>query len=147
MIQIKPPTIKEFPLKVTDDKLAVAGADEARDGYITFRQASTREVEQRNGETRKRRWTQEEEVFSLMDEVNWDRIARLECWLTCEGTDIQLRDGSFVEFERVNGISKPKERAKFDLWWDQLDPDWARAIHTMCLEVNPQWSAKSGSIA
>lgn len=146
MIKIKNPTIKEFPLKESETGLLeIASPEETREGYITFRQARTREVEIRTGQIGKRTWVGNDDGVGLAmkDETNWDFIARLEVFLTLEGTDITFPDGTALEFIKDNGVSSVKNRATFDKWWEQLDPKWARFIHARCQEVNPDFDPKS----
>ena len=143
-IQLKVPTTKTFYFKIEPDetnpngKIAEVSVDEPHDLYVTFAQATTRDVEQRPGAYSKRAFSSEGERWLMYDETNVDFIARLEVRLTLRGCDIQLPNDDYLEFDK-NGVKSPQQ---FDSLWDILPPQWAREFHRCCLETNPNWNPK-----
>ena len=64
-----------------------------------------------------------------------------EVWLTLSNIDLILRDNKpLCTFETKDGVSKVKESfGHFNVRWGQVDKPLASAIHSECLEANPDW--------
>ena len=66
----------------------------------------------------------------------------MEAWLTMGGCNAEDYKGDKVfKFKERNGKTRPYYE-NFDAFfkaWGKLAPEWARAIHTCCLIVNPTW--------
>lgn len=137
MIKLKVPTQKTFSLNVSEDgsDLLVAEIQEDAQGFVSFKQATTGEVEVRTGVMQNRKWKQENGSIMLFDDFNVDFLARTEIRLTLTGTDIGFEDGTMLEFK--NG--KVASEDQFNRWWNQLPFKWARKLHEFCLELNPMW--------
>ncbi len=143
MIKLKSPLVKKTDIKVREGgDWYKAGDAEQPDGYVSFRQATIAQVELRTGESNQRKWVSEgDNRMALIDNVNFDKIARMEVFWTLCDTDITFEDGTRMSF--TDGPSPAVEdRAQFDKWWDAMDLQKARFIHSCCLEVNPDWSPK-----
>lgn len=115
--------------------ISVAETQEQAQGYVSFKQATTGEVEVRTGVLQNRRWKQENGSILLFDDFNVDFLARTEVRLTLTGTDITFEDGKELEFRD----GKVSSESQFNRWWDQLPFQWARKMHEFCLEMNPMW--------
>lgn len=142
-ITLKASTIRTFYFNQIDDgtlfgKLQEVPLSDPHEGYISFRQATTSDVERRTLAISKRMYRPEGESLTIVDETNSDYIARLEVMLTLSGTDILFPDGGELDF--VN--NRIKSENQFNKWWDQMPPRWAREVHRCCLEVNLDWNPK-----
>jgi hypothetical protein len=137
MIKLKVPTQKRFDLVVSEEteELQISEIQETAQGYVSFKQATTGEVEIRTGILQNRRWKQENGSIMLFDDFNVDFLARMEVRLTMTGTDITFEDGVVLEFKNNKLVSE----SQFNKWWDQLPFQWARKLHSFCLELNPMW--------
>lgn len=137
MIKLKVPTQKRFDLVVSEEteELQISEIQETAQGYVSFKQATTGEVEIRTGILQNRRWKQENGSIMLFDDFNVDFLARMEVRLTMTGTDITFEDGVVLEFKN----NKVASESQFNKWWDQLPFQWARKLHSFCLELNPMW--------
>jgi hypothetical protein len=143
-ITLKVPTTQTFCFKLEEDhtacgRLARVDASEPHDGFLTFRQATAGDAEQRTAALSRRLYRPDGDKMMVVDETNLDYIARLEVRLTLKETDFSFPDGEALEFEK----NRVKSAAMFDRWWDILPPSWAREVHRACLEANPDWSSKS----
>ncbi len=143
MFKLKTPLRKEFPIKVKEgDDFFKAGDAETPDCFVSFRQATIAQVEQRTEASNNRKWVSEgDNKMALIDNVNFDKIARLEVFLTLCNTDIVFEDGTRVSFTEGSAPAVV-ERPQFDAWWDAMNLQQARFIHKCCLEVNPDWAPK-----
>lgn len=137
MIKLKVPTQKRFDLNVSEDgsDLYISDVQETAQGYVSFKQATTGEVEVRTGVLQNRRWKQENGSILLFDDFNIDFLARTEVRLTLTGTDIAFEDGTVLEFKD----GKVASETQFNKWWNQLPFQWARKMHELCLQLNPMW--------
>lgn len=137
MIKLKVPTQKRFDLVVSEEsgELQIAETQETAQGHVSFKQATTGEVEVRTGVLQNRRWKQENGSILLFDDFNIDFLARTEVRLTLTSTDIAFEDGAVLEFKD----GKVASESQFNRWWNQLPFQWARKMHEFCLELNPMW--------
>ncbi len=101
MIKLKVPTQKRFDLNVSEDgsELYISDVQETAQGYVSFKQATTGEVEVRTGVLQNRRWKQENGSILLFDDFNIDFLARTEVRLTLTGTDVAFEDGTMLDFK------------------------------------------------
>lgn len=134
-------------------ELRRAREGEQPEGYVTFRQASIAEAEERTGMASKRKYeATSAENYTILNDLNWDSLARLEVMLTLSATDIEYPDSRdeagnpvyrAMEFYEPTGYKKVKSQNQFNKWWGTMRVQWGRVVHDCCLEVNPSWSMKS----
>ena len=141
------PTQRTFYFKVEegDDLISLTEVDQnsLHDFHFTFRQASAADNEQRTQALSRREWRPDGEgKMLLFDETNQDTVKRIEIYLTLVDTDLNFPDGTALEFETKNGVTKLKSRQQFDLFWKAMYPHWAEVISECCLRASPTWDPK-----
>lgn len=146
------PTSKTFYFRVEQDdelvNLVEVKKDEHTDVYVSFRQASATDAEQRTQSLSRREYRGDGTGRMMMvDETNTDTVNRLEIFLTLTDTDINFPDGTQLDFETVGGRRRLKSRQQFDEYWTHMYPHWAAVISQCCLRCNPNWDPKRRIIA
>ncbi len=153
--QFKIPTIAEFHLEDTDERLGIK--DKKEFTKIWVRECTQGDNEQRNAlfaefrrefETRTDPISNEKvETNAIVQNISMDDINKLEVYLTL--TDANLLDET-PEGEEPKPFFKFKNgrltsRKDFDVSWAKLPPFIANEIHQKVLEKNPVWSSEGES--
>ena len=144
---LRTPTSKTFYFRIDEAtdyvRLIEVQKDEDHDVFISFRQATATDVEQRTQALSRREYRGNGAGgLILVDETNLDTVTRLEIFLTLTDTDINFPDGKPLEFKTVAGHQAVASRQKFDEYWTNMYPHWAVVFSQCCQKVNANWDPK-----
>lgn len=145
MPKLVAPLAREFKIR------GVVGVEDNDPIVVRFKQAREKDVYTRQtmlAQRVERRWAPEdmESFAEIVDAINPSRRRAIEVWLTMLSCNVEEEapNGSLrLMFPSVqlNGTEKlnVKDFDAFERKWGELDPEWALAIHTACILVNPTW--------